>query len=150
MKYTIILLIALVAVLLGLSSKAFGGEQDGPYILVYRVRVDNSITVGRAVPLTACIGDCSWQGYVNEPREPISVESFPTLAKALIRLNEREQPVFRDDNGASPRIKKEDLILLVKGKRIDVDVQDSGKKVTVSHNVWKTEDVPVQEWDTKP
>ena len=149
MRYTIILLIALVVVLLSLSVKTFGGEQDGPYILVYRVRVDNSVLIGASGFSTQnlIIGP---SGGGGENRGPISVESFPTLAKALIRLNEREQPVFRDDNGASPRIKKEDLILLVKGKRIDVDVQDSGKKVTVSHNVWKTEDVPVQEWDTKP
>lgn len=136
----------LIAGLLVMSGVAFAGEKDGPYILVYREHFDYSVTTG-TLTLAQCVGaGCNYQ---SERRDPIGVEYYPTLEKALNRLNERDDRMFRDDNGAAPKIRKDDLILLVKGKRIDLDVQDSGRKTTVSHNVWKTEDVPVQEWDVK-
>lgn len=132
----------LIVGLLVMSGVAFGGEKDGPYVLVYRQHVDYSITTGS---LVQCMGsNCNYQ---YEHSDPIAVESYPTLEKVLERLNDRKGRDVMDQHPERPTIGLNDFVLLIKGKRINPVLAESGQKVQVSHNVWKTEDIPVQEWD---
>lgn len=124
----------LIVGLLVMSGVAFGGEKDGPYVLVYRVYSPN-------------FGQSACMGCQQPPDWYVAVDSFPTLEAALTRLNNRQGRDVLDQHPERPTIGLNDFVLLIKGKRINPVLAESGQKVQVSHNVWKTEDIPVQEWD---
>ena len=155
----------LIALLLFLTTSAWsnGGESQGPYMLIYKGESFNGCsyngvltgsTGATLVPITngGQSGGTTGGMYLSSACKEVKIEYFPTLEKALSRLNDNGTPTtfngYRDQ--PNPSIGKDDLIGLFKARRIDLQLQETGQKTHVSTQVYVDKEVPMTEWDVKP
>jgi hypothetical protein len=87
-------------------------------------------------------------GQVGSEEPYIKVEYYPSLEKALERMNRRS--VWMNSNGevsqTEPELKSSDVIGLFKVQRIPVQVKATNKKAKVMRQVEEYFEEPVLEW----
>jgi len=127
---------------------------DQPYMLVYRGPVCPSPFVySGSLVNSSSTEQLYWSQLQNCPLQT-QIEYFPTLEKALDRMNSRSW-IYSGTSGqligeTLPALTNDNLIGLFKVQRLPAQIRASGKKMKVTRQIPQEFEEDVLEWQVQP